>query len=322
PPPLSSGSTTSLSRGQGEIMRVIKINKGGGKVRVVYSPDRREKRRLQRLLPQLAEAERLAARAAGTEQVAHGFVRDRSPITCARVHRGHAVTICCDLAGWFDSVRPEQVSAGLMLAGLTLQSAGALVSRVCIAGESPSPRAGELAPRQGLPTSPAAANLAAVELDRHILAALASLPCRWAYTRYADDLSISLATDSPEGRETVLTIIRAAVAAMGWSLAERKTRIQSARAGRRVIVGVSVDQDIQAPRSMRRRLRAATHQGRVPQAQGLAQWCAMRLPRAARPSRQIPGVAVLTTPNPVPGKSPPAKPATVLTSARRIQLGG
>ena len=274
-------------------MREIRIRKGD-KVRVVYAPEPRQARKLRGLLPKLMEAERAAARSAGTEAVAHGFIAGRNPVTCARPHVGCQVTISADLSGWFDSVRPEQIREGLETGGLAIDEAARLAGRVCHLG----------APRQGLPTSPAAANLAAVEMDRRILAALAAVPCRTVYTRYADDLSVSLGEDHPGLVAMALAAIQGAAESMGWTLATHKTRVQRATAGRRVIVGVSVGPtDLKPPREMRRKLRAARfnaggevreglrQSARFPGAQakadGLAEWCAMRLPRACRPARQI-----------------------------------
>lgn len=266
-------------------MKIIKIAKGNGKVRVVYSPSRGQRKRLRKLLPLLERAEREVAIRAGVDGVAHGFIRGRSPVTCALQHRGFAATVSCDLSGWFDSVRPEQIAAGLRLSGAD----PALAERVCFTGVEPSPRFSEKAPRQGLPTSPAAANLAAVEMDRLLANDLKHLPCRWSYTRYADDLTVSV--DDPSLIGLVKKSIAWAVMKMGWTLAERKTRVQLASAGRRIVVGVAVDDGIHPTRNVRRRLRAARYQKRVPQARGLEEWSALKLPRA-RPDE---GVKVIRT---------------------------
>ncbi len=262
-------------------MREIRISKGGGRFRTVYAPEPEELEKYERLLPVLMSAERRAAEALDTEAVAHGFVADRSPVTCARSHIGFAVSLCCDLDSWFDSIRPEQIEAGLIAGGTAPLVAHELATQVCHLG----------APRQGLPTSPAAANLAAVAMDRRILDELAGLPCRWVYTRYADDLTVSLewdARDAPHLCQRVLAVLSAAARRMGWAIAGRKTRTQHAHAGRRVIVGVSVGaEDVRAPKRTRKRLRAARHQGKEREARGLAEWCRMRLPRALRRGWEI-----------------------------------
>jgi hypothetical protein len=50
---------------------------------------------------------------------------------------------------------------------------------------------------QGLPSSPAAANLAGADLDAGILERLKDLDLRVVYTRYADDLSFLLTAPKP-----------------------------------------------------------------------------------------------------------------------------
>ncbi len=287
-------------------MRHLKLSKGNGKYREIFAPDGPEKRAYQQLLPALQRAERATALAQGTESVAHGFVTGRSPVTMALPHRGHAVTISADLASWFDSVRPEQIRAGLELAGADIS----LADRVCYRG----------APRQGLPTSPTAANLAAVTMDRAIIDALQSLGVEYVYTRYADDLAVSLRSPEPRLVAQVIEILAACAQAMGWVVAAHKTRVQYARAGRRVICGVSVDSDVRPPREMRRKLRAAQHHAPISrQSMGLAEWCRMRLPKEQRGSRIIRG-AQASVASPVP--TPASEASTVLAGSRRIRHRG
>lgn len=272
-------------------MKEIRLSKGGGKVRVVYAPSPRAKSRLRARLPELMRAERRAAAALGVAEVAHGFIAGRSPVTCALAHVGFVLTVSCDLSGWFDSVTAAQVARGLVLGGYGEAAAAALAERLCHLG----------APRQGLPTSPAAANLAAVPMDRLILDALAEMGQAFAYTRYADDLTVSVGEDSPELAQRIVNILAGCASAMGWRVATHKTHIQRAAAGRRVIVGVSVENDLRAPRKVRRRLRAANHKARTQEgnagtgarnsAAGLAEWCSLKLPKEARPSRQLLGVS-------------------------------
>lgn len=273
-------------------MREIRIPKGNGTYRTVYVPSRKRRKLLRRILAKLQQAERAAATVAGTSTVAHGFVRGRSPVTCAAQHIGYEVTISADLSSWFDSVRPDQIAQGLALGGVSPTEALQLAESVCHLG----------APRQGLPTSPTAANLAAVVLDRFILDGLSQLdPSQivYTYTRYADDLCISLSVDSPIAIKLVLDLVEESARRMGWTVAEHKTRFQRRKAGRRVVVGISVgDSDLRPTRRTRRRHRAVAHLAQrrhggklVQVAHGLAEWCAMRLPRESRPSRSIAGIA-------------------------------
>lgn len=262
-------------------MIAFALPKGGGRWRIVHAcHSHGEERRYRRLANVLAAAERQAAQAAQVEQVAHGFIRHRSPVTAAMAHTGYAVTVSVDISGWYDAVRLEQVEAGLLLAGMQPGQARSLAGRACLpALDERCPRWQEPAPRQGLASSPAAANLAAVALDRRIVDALAATGHHWCYTRYADDLTVSSHKDDRGSVDAILSILRMECEAMGWSLADHKTCIQRASAGRRIILGISVGEDIRPSRKSRRQLRAARHQNpKSPQAKGLAEWCALRVP--------------------------------------------
>jgi hypothetical protein len=263
-------------------MRVIEIPKGNGRTRTIYAPSRQEKRHLRGLLPALAHAERQAAQALGVQDVAHGFIEGRNPVTCAQPHIGFAVTITTDLAGWFDSIWGGQIRAGLRCA-----EAEALWDERLLYEDRP---------RQGLPTSPVCANLAALYFDHDVLVTLrANFGERFAYTRYADDLTVSIDEEDPPSPQWVVSVLESFAMQQSWNLAPGKTKIQRARAGRRVIVGVSVGEtDLKVPRAMRRKLRAAQHQdAESPHARGLANWCQLSLPKCLRPKRSTRRIAGL-----------------------------
>ncbi len=263
-------------------MREIRIPKGGGRYRVVVAPEPRCKRAARAELPRLTAA----AMMLDAHGVAHGCVPGRGPVSNAAAHRGYRYTLTADLRDCFDRVRvtalPVWVPDCAHVHGIA---------------------------RQGLPTSPALANIALAALDAEIVARLAG---RGVYTRYVDDLTIS--ADDRAVIDEMRAWLPDAVRRHGHELAAHKTRVQTTP--RRVITGVSVADDVRAPRSTRRRLRAAAHRlaclirdaWRVPdgahramllaaaayQAQiagGLAQWCEVRQPDPLR--------AALRTPDPI-----------------------
>lgn len=239
-------------------MRIIRIAKRNGKFRTIYIPSRERREELRGLLPELAELFDCRP----SSRAAHGFCKDRSPVTNALEHVNKDYTVTFDLRDFFDTVTDE------MLAGLLPQR---YLDQVLVDG----------AARQGLPTSPAVANLAAVVLDQAIL--------RWCrvrakegtvYTRYADDLTVS--TNSEQVKDEALRDIPQFVEMCGFQLAAEKTHVYSAKAGRRIITGVAVDGGIHPTRAVKRRLRAALHQGNNSRARGLREWCRLRLPKRAR----------------------------------------
>jgi len=97
-------------------------------------------------------------------------------------------------------------------------------------------------------------------MDRRIAAAAETLG--WRYTRYADDLTLSLPTTHKTKPHlgTLLGLVRKIVESEGFTLHPDKTRV--ARSGaRQTVTGLVVngDQPPRLPRSLRRQLRAAAH---------------------------------------------------------------
>ena len=228
--------------------------KGGGK-RVLYIPNRAEK------APLVAAAGQLARKAARLDRagVVHGFARGRSPVTNALAHVGHAYTVSFDLADFFESVTAEKLAGKLSADELAL---------VLVDG----------AARQGLPTSPAVANIAASDLDRAILKWVAKAEKQVIYTRYADDLTFSF--DDAALIAVLRLKIPEIVGRCGFAVNERKTHVQAAVAGRRIICGVGVDDEgVHPTRWAKRHLRAAERQGNYAAAAGLEEWCELRPPK-------------------------------------------
>ena len=257
-------------------MHKKEISKRGGGTRTIWVPGIGEKMKLRGFIP--------ALRATWTRVdtgVAHGCVPMRGPVTCAQQHVGFDYTLSMDLRGFFDGVRREQ---------LFWKAAGSHVQLFLGIGDFSDDEVDLMfpdgAPRQGLPTSPWLANIAAaVHLDPQIQKVL---PPWVRYTRYVDDLTFSFNAGDEELQHMIPEAVRVLVGACGWTVNEQKTRVQQARHGRRIINGVSVGPEgILAPRTTRRRLRAAKHQGNADQASGLAAWCEMTPPKASKQTKKL-----------------------------------
>lgn len=227
-------------------MQKILVDKGGGKFRTCYNPGPELKRELRALVPQL----NLIAEKLDIHGVCHGFTEGRSPVTNAKIHVGWDFTVSFDLENFFDTVTPEHIEKAIM----------AYTGRLVI------PAIAECfvddAPRQGLPTSPALANIAASPMDNDIMALCPRGRFHeppFIYTRYADDLTFSCRTTATVN--LLLQEIPKIVERHGFRLNASKTKLQAAAAGRRIITGVAVgEKDITITRDTRRRLRAAHHQ--------------------------------------------------------------
>lgn len=140
---------------------------------------------------------------------------------------------------------------------------------------------------QGLATSPVLSNIAMISIDEDIYTLLSdhffSLQknqpnnMSFAYTRYADDLSISLNPLRGENhRHTAVEIIKCVtriLASHGFEINNKKMRIMTENNGYRTITGISVNHyEIKATRKILRRIRSSLHKSEVSRAGGLMNW--------------------------------------------------
>lgn len=238
-------------------MNIIKIpKKKRGEFRTICAPSLEEKINISKHLPILNK--KVVNNC--DSKIVHGFVVGKSPITNAMVHRGFRFSLCFDLADFFNSITENH------LKGRLTKEEGA----TCLFNGSPM---------QGLPSSPAIANLAAIPMDKAIKKFISKIDNDEAvYTRYADDLTISF--NFHWSYSKIKEEISNIVSRCGFKLNESKTRLQDSLYGRRVITGVSVGYfNVKAPRSIKRRIRAAKHQGEESQLAGLTEWSKMKLPK-------------------------------------------
>jgi len=242
-------------------MRRFEIRKRSGGTRVIYAPAAAEMQAYRDILARLP---------APPDGPSHAFRAGRSIVSNAAIHVGRRETVSMDLSGFFDSVRPAMLRgrvAGDVLARCLLAEDGTPM------GELPDgdPRRETCAPRQGLPTSPRLADLAAGPLDKAIRKLLQKMQqagkpvsLEW-YSRYADDLAVSHDGDRVLSRH-IAERVGEAVRRCGFRMNPHKTRYQSAgteaHPQRREVCGLTVDDGVHTPRKFRRRLRAALHQAR------------------------------------------------------------
>jgi len=198
----------------------------------------------------------------------HGFLRGRSTLSNALVHRGARVVVRVDLKDFFPTVTFRRVKGVFRKAGYREQIA-TLLALLCT--EAPRKEVVDegqklfiaMGPRclpQGAPTSPAITNTISLRLDKR----LASLATKlgWRYTRYADDLTFSLPAEQTgrPGLGLLLGSIGRVVRSEGFNIHREKTRV-SRRGGRQRITGLVVNGDLEprVPRELKRRIRAILH---------------------------------------------------------------
>ena len=248
---LASGFTTPvdewrslLHNERGMNMKMLEIKKRSGGTRTVCVPSRTRKQRCRDMIPMLQKLVNTHC----NMDVVHGFAPLRSPVTNATRHIGFRFTASFDLKDFFDTVTPYRGDAHRV-------SPSKIGRRAVWSATNDLWHKGVA--KQGLPTSPIVANLAAAGMDRKILGLLVGIG-RFSYTRYADDLCISF--DDPAALATIKLRVAEIVFTEGFALNDKKTTVQAASSGRRIITGVAVDDTgLHPTRAAKRRLRAAKH---------------------------------------------------------------
>ena len=202
------------------------------------------------------------------EASAHGFVPGRSIVTNAREHSGRALVVNMDLAGFFPSIGWRRVRAVFERVGyspaiatiLALLCTEAPRRTVTLAGETLHVASGPRGLPQGACTSPGLSNQVARRLDRRLLGLAAQLNA--TYTRYADDLTFSGATDLDPKVGYLMTRVRRIAAGEGFAVNEAKSRVRRQNTAQ-VVTGLVVNDRPGVARVEVRRLRAILHRARL-----------------------------------------------------------
>lgn len=237
------------------LLKKVFLPKNNGTFREVYSASPEHKSALRKHLP-LLEA---LVDHHDSDDVIYGFRKGRNPVLNAFQHVGFDFTLSMDLADFFGHVRPHHV----------LDLVPQVIVEECFFFDGIAP--------QGLPTSPAIANVAFTPADKAIVQELAALSSDIVYTRYADDLTFSFNERrfSPKIDVFVNRIARA----QGFSVNKSKTRFQNAKNGRIIVTGVGVDRHgVHPTRKTLKRMRAAQHNDNSLSLAGLAEWARCKLP--------------------------------------------
>ncbi|MBL8798641.1 MAG: RNA-directed DNA polymerase [Planctomycetia bacterium] len=196
------------------------------------------------------------------EPQAHGFVPGRSIVTNALPHVGRAAVINLDLKDFFPTITFRRVQGLFRKLGYS----GHLATLLALLCTEPPRVPAELDDKvyhvalgqrvlpQGACTSPAITNALCRRLDRR-LDALARRH-GFAYTRYADDLTLS--GDNTEMIGHVLRNVRYILKAEGFTLHPTKSRLMR-RGQRQEVTGVTVNVRPGVSRQEVRTLRAILH---------------------------------------------------------------
>ena len=238
---------TRIARLQNYHYRVFE--KYSGSVRLVEAPKGRLKKLQRQILGEILQ--KIPA-----HQAVHGFVKRRWIKTFVAPHVGQRVVLKMDLQDFFPSVVLARVQSFFRTIGYPEQVAD-LLGGICTnatpwdawsrAGGSVNPlkrrELHEMYRRrhlpQGVPTSPALANLCFYRADCRLVGLAKSAGA--AYTRYADDLAFSGGPSFESRSERFCTHVAAILHEEGFRANHRKTRIM--RSGvRQHLAGIVVNE--------------------------------------------------------------------------------
>lgn len=246
------------------------LDKRSGGSRLLETPKPRLREWQRRILSGLLEY-------LPPHRAAHGFRRGHSCLTHAALHVNQAVVVRLDLEDFFLSIGAGRVEALFRSLGYP-NGVAAWLTTLCthrvppqiaatpsLAGHHP-----ELATwqwqaarrlrsphlPQGAPSSPALANLCAVNLDLRLQAAAEE--CGAVYSRYADDLTFSGGEEFRRGARRFLPLVGVIVQEEGFAINFRKTRIMG-HATRQRVTGVVVNDKLNVDRRYYDRIKAILH---------------------------------------------------------------
>jgi hypothetical protein len=203
---------------------------------------------------------------------AKGFERGQSIVTNALPHVGQAVILRMDLKDYFQSTEAKRVRNFFLRIGWDKEATEILITLCTHRGGLPP----------GAPTSPRLSNLVNYRMDAR-LAAMAKggktaqealyrnprtggrvtkpLPPEAiaTYTRYADDLTFSFPGDHPGSIHRLLWFVQMIVEDEEYELHMKKKLHIRRQHDRQQVTGLVVNERLNLPRAVRRRLRAIEH---------------------------------------------------------------
>jgi len=191
----------------------------------------------------------------------HGFVKGKSIVSNASVHKKHKYILNVDLADFYGTINYGRVR-GIFLATpfkFGEKAASVLAQLICFQNKLP----------QGACTSPVVSNLVAANLDKRLVALAKRYHCQ--YTRYADDITIScnkktfphsLATyegNNPLTGETIVgKLLEDTIDSAGFKVNHSKVRLQIPYI-RQSVTGLTVNEFPNVNRDFIRSVRAMLH---------------------------------------------------------------
>ena len=233
--------------------RHFEILKRSGGMRLISAPHGLVRELQTAMLPMLVAAY-------DAHPAAHGFIAGRNVASNAAAHVGRRWVLNVDIEDFFPSINFGRVRGLFMHQPFNMgPKAAAVCAQICTYNNGLP---------QGAPTSPVISNFVATALDKQLLRL--AKQNRLAYSRYADDITLSAAT--PEFPAVIASyeirngqaLVRAGeelervIAANGFRLNARKVRLQGPHV-RKTVTGLTVNVRVNVERERIRRIRAMIH---------------------------------------------------------------
>lgn len=175
-----------------------------------------------------------------------GFARGTSIAYHAKVHRGQALVFRIDIKDFFRSIKKARVYDFLRTLGWNRPAANWLANMTTHNGALP----------QGAPTSPILSCAINYRLDKRLTRLSEKFNAN--YSRYADDLTFSFKSE-PQRPDQFMMMVYAILKDEGYAPQLHKKVRFMRRHDRQFVTGLIVNQKVDLPRELRRKLRAARH---------------------------------------------------------------
>lgn len=238
--------------------RRFKIPKRTGGERLISAPRKRLKAAqrwiLETLLTKLTPS-----------QHAHGFCAGRSIVSNAKPHVGASVVVNVDLKDFFPTVSYRRVKGLFRKLGYA-EEVATLLGLLCTEPDTTQTELdgvtyyvaqGTRHLPQGAPTSPAITNLLCHRLDQRLSGF--ARKHQLAYTRYADDLTISAPAGAEPNVGAILAVLKKVAESEGFVVHPNKVSVKR-RGRRQEVTGVIVNERLGVDRRTLRRFRAFLYQ--------------------------------------------------------------
>tara|TARA_Y100000310_G_scaffold342463_1_gene445857 strand:+ start:9350 stop:10171 length:822 start_codon:yes stop_codon:yes gene_type:complete len=225
-----------------------RVPKGGGGYRIIEEPDPELKQKQREALRELSQ---FIFPPHVTCAAGRGLLHNVGP------HQGAYLILTMDIKDFFGSVRPGHSHVGIRSMGeeaVKWDNRNRPTMKMLCFKQGARPH--WYLP-QGAPTSPFMANAAALTMDKAIMS---HLPPNMNYTRYMDDMTISV--PDFEDMRPIIDLVTTSGKLTGLQINEKKTKILY-RDREQVVTGITMNSMRQRPtikRSRKRRLRAQLDQ--------------------------------------------------------------